>query len=193
MQARTFFVGMVIGHLVGLNAFSHPSSLQIPGKSERDPEDQKLAVITGRVFTEDGGHPLAKATRSLRSKTARPQDLPRTVRTDSRGEYTFRDLEAGQYILRANRNGYIPQNFGQKTTSSFRRERVGTSLSVGPGQIVDGVDFHLIRAGVVGGRVVDQDNKPLERVQVMLSGYRNLGGERRLMSFGRDETDDRGP
>ena len=70
---------------------------------------------------------------------------------------------------------------------------MGTSLSVGPGQIVDGVDFHLIRAGVVEGRVVDQDNKPLERVQVMLSGYRNLGGERRLMSFGRDETDDRGP
>ena len=190
MQARTLFLGMVIGHLVGFNAFSHPSSLQIPGKSERDPEDQKLAVITGRVFAEDGGHPLAKATLSLRLKTARPQDLPRTIRTDSRGEYTFRDIEAGQYMLRAIRNGYIPRNYGQKTTSSFRR---GTSLSVGPGQVVDGVDFHLIQAGVVEGRVVDQDNEPLERVQAMLSGYRNLGGERRLMSFGRDETDDRGP
>ena len=189
MQARTLFLGMVIGHLVGFTAFSHPSSLQIPGKSERDPEDQKLAVITGRVFAEDGGHPLAKATLSLRSKTARPQDLPRTVRTDSRGEYTFRDIEAGQYMLRAIRNGYIPRNYGQKTTSSFRR---GTSLSVGPGQVVDGVDFHLIQAGVVEGRVVDQDNEPLERVQAMLSGYRSRGGKRQLLPFGQDETDDRG-
>ena len=189
MQARTLFLGMVIGHLVGFTAFSHPSSLQIPGKSERDPEDQKVAVITGRVFAEDGGHPLAKATLSLRSKTARPQDLPRTVRTDSRGEYTFRDIEAGQYMLRAIRNGYIPRNYGQKTTSSFRR---GTSLSVAPGQVVDGVDFHLIQAGVVEGRVVDQDNEPLERVQAMLSGYRSRGGKRQLLPFGQDETDDRG-
>ena len=191
MQPRILFVGVALAHLIVFTSFSHPSSLtlQIPGKSERDLEDQMLALITGRVFAEDGGHPLAKATLSLRSKTARPQDLPRTVRTDSRGEYTFRDLEAGQYILRATRNGYIPRNYGQETTPSLRR---GTSLSVGPGQEVDGVDFHLIRAGVVKGRVVDQDDDPLVRVQVMLSGYRSLGGKRRLMPFGQDETDDRG-
>ena len=187
---------LIIGFVAGLSLFSVCAGLMNrdvyaawstpPG---RDPADRKPGVIQGRVFAEDGGHPLAKATLLLRSQTTRPQDPPRTVRTDSRGEYTFRDLEAGQYILRATRDGYIPQDYGQKTTSSFRR---GTSLSVGPGQVVDEVDFHLIRAGVVEGRVVDQDNEPLVRVQVMLSGYRSLGGQRRLMPFGQDETDDRG-
>ena len=190
---------LIIGFVAGLSLFSVGAGLMNRDvyaawstPAAQDPADREPGVIQGRVFAEDSDSPLAKATLSLRSKTARPQDRPRTVQTDSRGEYTFRDLEAGQYILRATRNGYIPRNYGQKTTSSFRRERVGTSLSVGPGRVLDGIDFHLIRAGVVEGRVVDQDNEPLERVQVMLSGYRSLGGERRLMPFGRDETDDRG-
>ena len=192
MQARTLFLGMVIGHLVGFTAFSHPSSLQIPGKSERDPEEKELGVIRGRVLAEDGGNPLAKATISLRSKGAPPQDRPRTVRTDSSGEYTFRDLEPGQYVVTATRNGYIPRNYGQKRSHSFRRDDVGTALTVAPGQILGDIDFHLIRAGVVEGSVVDQDNEPVERVSVMLNGYRSLGSERRLLPFGRDETDDRG-
>ena len=37
-----------------------------------------------------------------------------------------------------------------------------------------------------------QDNEPLERIRVMLSGFRNLGAKRRLLPFGQDETDDRG-
>ena len=192
MNTRHSFMGIVVGSLVGFTAFVHPSILQLPGNSERDPQDQEPAVIAGSVLAEVGGDPLVKATLSLRSKTARPQDRPRTARTDSSGRYMFRDLEPGQYVLRATRRGYIPRNYGQKSGDSFRRDEVGTSLTVAPGQVLEDIDFQLIRAGVVEGRVVDQDNEPLERVQVMLSGYRILGGERRLMPFGRDETDDRG-
>ena len=159
---------------------------------QENPADGKPGVIQGRVFAEEGGSPLSKATLFLRSKTAPPQDQPRTVRTDSQGEYTFRDLEAGQYILRATSSGYIPRNYGQKSSYSFRREDVGTSLSVGAGQVLDGVDFHLIRGGVVEGRIVDQDKEPVERVAVRLNAYRSLGGQGRLLPFGQDETDDRG-
>ena len=158
----------------------------------QDPADREPGVIQGRVFAEDSGSPLAKATLSLRSKTARPQDRPRTVRTDNRGEYAFEDLESGQYVLRATRNGYIPRNYGQTTGYSFRRDDVGTALTVGPGQVLEDIDFRLIRGGVVEGSVVDQDKEPVERVAVRLNGYRSLGGESRLLPFGRDETDDRG-
>jgi len=192
MKASLYFLGIVVGSLVGSAAFGHSSPLQLPGSPERDAEEKELGVIRGQVLAEDGSHPLAKAILSLRLKTERPSDRPRTVRTDSAGEYTFRDLEPGQYVLRAARNGYIPRNYGQKSSFSFSRGNVGTALTVAPGQVMNHIDFRLIRAGVVEGRVVDQDNEPLERVQVMLSGYRNLGGERRLMPFGRDETDDRG-
>ena len=192
MRTNSFCLGIVVCLLAGFNAFGQQSPIQISANSDRDPADRELGVIQGQVLAEDGGGPLAKATLSLRSKGARPQDRPRTVRTDSRGGYAFRDLEAGQYVLRATRNGYIPRNYGQKTSYSFRREDVGTALTVGPGQVLDGIDFHLIRSGVVEGSVVDQDNEPVERVAVMLNGYRSLGGERRLLPFGRDETDDRG-
>ena len=192
MKASLCFLGIVVGSLVGSAAFGHPSPLQLPGSPERDAEEKELGVIRGQVLAEDGSHPLAKAILSLRLKTERLSDRPRTVRTDSAGEYTFRDLEPGQYVLRAARNGYIPRNYGQKSGFSFSRGNVGTALTVARGQVMNHIDFRLIRAGVVEGRVVDQDNEPLERVQVMLSGYRNLGGERRLMPFGRDETDDRG-
>ena len=157
MRTRILVVGLAICHLAGVTALGQQPPVPIPASSAQDPAEQELGAVRGQVFAEDGGNPLTKATLSLRSKGAPPQDRPRTVRTGSRGEYAFQDLEAGQYVLRATRNGYIPRNYGQKTSSSFRRERVGTSLSFGPGQVVDGVDFHLIRAGVVEGRVVDQD------------------------------------
>ena len=192
MRMRIFLMGLAVCHLSGMTALARQLPVPIPASSAQDPADQRLGEIRGRVFAADAEYPLAKATLSLRSTGAPPQDRPRTVRTDGRGEYAFEDLEAGKYVLRARRSGYIPKNYGQKTSHSFRREGVGTSLSVGSGQVLDGVDFHLIRAGVVEGRVVDQDNEPLERVRVMLSGNRSLGGERRLLPFGRDETDDRG-
>ena len=192
MNTRLSFLGFVVGFLVGIVALGHTSSLQLPGNSERGLEDQKLAVITGRVFAEDGGSPLAKATLSLRSKGSTPLDRPRTIRTNGSGEYTFRDLEPGQYVLSVTRKGYIPRNYGQKNSFSFRRENTGTSLTVAPGQVLEDIDFHLIRGRVVEGRVVDQDNEAVERVTVMVKGYRSVAGEGRLLPFGRDETDDRG-
>ena len=192
MKTRPYFLGIVVGSLVGSAAFGHPSPLQLPGKSERVRKAEELGVIQGRVLAEDDAHPLAQATLSLRSTGAAPLERPRTVRTDGSGEYTFRDLEPGQYVLRATRKGYIPRNYGQKSSYSFRREEVGTTLTVGHGQVLEDIDFRLIRGGVVEGRVVDQNNEAVERVTVMMKGYRSLAGEGRLLPFGRDETDDRG-
>ena len=190
---------LIIGFVAGLSLFSVCAGLMNRDvyaawstPAGRDPADRKPGVIQGRVFTEDGGSPLAKATLSLRAKTARPHDPPRTVRTDRQGEYTFRDLEAGQYTLRATRHGYLPRSYGQKATYSFRRDGVGTALTIGPGQVLENIDFRLIRGGVVEGRVVDQDKEPVERVAVRLRVLRRLGGEGRLLPLRHDETDDRG-
>ncbi len=179
-----FSVGVVYVNRDAYAAWSSPASQR--------PVDRNPGVIQGRVFAEDGGHPLAKATLSLRSKDARHQDPPRTVRTNTQGEYSFRDLEAGQYTLRATRHGYVPRNYGQETAYSLRIDSVGTALTVGPGQVLENIDFRLIRGGVVEGRVVDQDKEPVERVAVRLRVYRSLGGEGRLLPLRHDETDDRG-
>ncbi len=190
---------LIIGFVAGLSIFSVGTGLvnwdayaawsTPPGL---ETEDRIPGGIQGKVVAEDSGHPLAKATLSLRSKTAPRHDPPRTVRTDSSGQYTFKDLDPGQYTLRATRHGYLPRNYGQKTAYSLRIDSVGTALTIGPGQVVENIDFSLIRGGVVEGRVVDQDKEPVERVAVRLRVMRSLGGKDRLLPSGHDETDDRG-
>lgn len=189
MKTNSLCLGIVSCLLVGITAFGYPAAMPI---SDRGPTEQEVGVIKGRVLAEDGGAPLAKATVSLRSTGGQGQNPPQTVRTDNRGDYVFRDVEPGQYMLRAARSSYLPRNHGQKTSYSFSRERVGTALRINAGQVVDGIDFHLIRAGVIEGNVVDQDNEPLERIRVMLRGHRRVGGRRRLLPMGQGETDDRG-
>ncbi len=192
MRTKIWIVGMAVYPLIGFIGLGHHPLIQNPGDVDRVQTDEKLGVIRGRVFTDDGGHPLSKVTLTLRSSSARPQDRPQTARTDSRGAYEITNLDRGTYVLRASRNGYIPRYYGQKTMHAFGRQGAGTALSIRSGEVLEGVDFNLIRGGVVEGRVVDQENEPISRVSVRMSGYRILGGARRLLPIGRDQTDDRG-
>ena len=93
MQTRFSLLSIVVGSLVGFAAFGHPSSIQIPAKSDQDTADRYSGVIRGRVFTAEGESPLARVTVTLFSSDGRGNERPRTVRTDNRGEYQFRDLE----------------------------------------------------------------------------------------------------
>ena len=192
MRTRFLVFGMVIGHLTFFAYFGHPSSIQITAQSDQDAADRTSGVIRGRVFTAEDESPLARVTVMLYSVDGRGNERPRTVRTDSRGEYEFRDLEAGKYFLRANRNGYLRQIYGQKKSSGSGRRRRGTPLSLASGQTLNSIDFKMIRGGVVEGAVVDQHNEPRSRVSVTLSSYESSGGERKLFPVGRAETDDRG-
>ena len=192
MRTRSLFLGMVIGHLTILTSFGHPSSFQIPARSDQDTADWNSGVIRGRVFAAEGESPLARATVTLYAADGRGNERPRTVRTDSRGEYELRNLEAGKYFLHATRNGYLRQGYGSKTSTGSGRRQRGTPLSLTSGQVLDSIDFKLIRGGVVEGTVVDQHNEPLSQVSVTLSSYESSGGERKLFLARRAETDDRG-
>ena len=192
MRTISLFLGMVIGHLTLSTSFGHPSAFQIPARSDQDTAQRNSGVIRGRVVTAEGESPLARATVTLFSADGRGNERPRTVRTDSRGEYELENLEAGKYYLHATRNGYLRQGYGSKTSSGSGRRQRGTPLSLTSGQILDSIDFKLIRGGVVEGTVVDQHNEPLSRVSVTLSSYESSGGERKLFPARRAETDDRG-
>lgn len=191
MRTRFLILGMVIGHLIITSSLGYPSFLQFPARSDQDTADRNSGVIRGRVFAAEGEYPLARATVTLFSADGRGNERPRTVRTDSRGEYELRSLEAGKYYLHATRNGYLRQGYGSKTFSGSGRKR-GTPLSLTSGQVLDSIDFKLIRGGVVEGTVVDQHNEPRSRVSVTLSSYESSGGERKLFPARRAETDDRG-
>ena len=61
-----------------------------------------------------------------------------------------------------------------------------------PGQILREINFHLIPAAVIEGRIVDEDHEPLARSKVSLSRARWVQGKRTLVSVANAGTDDRG-
>ena len=192
MRTRFLFPTVVVCLLVGVIAARGQFRGQIPTSSDQDREGRERGVIQGTVLAADGESPLAKATVSLRKSGSRGGDSERSARSDDRGQYEFTDLEAGKYLLSVMRNGFLPQNYGQKRIQAFRGQPGGTPLTLGNGQVLNGIDFNLIRGGVVEGRVADQDYEPLSRVIVTMSGYQTMQGERTLVPVARAQTDDRG-
>ncbi len=192
MRTRFLFPTVVVCLLVGVIDARGQFRGQFPRSSDQDREGRERGVIQGTVLAADGESPLAKATVSLQKSGSRGGDSERTARSDDRGQYEFTDLEAGKYLLSVMRNGFLPQNYGQKRIQAFRGQRGGTPLTLGNGQVLNGIDFKLIRGGVVEGRVADQDYEPLSRVIVTMSGYQTVQGERTLVPVARAQTDDRG-
>ena len=192
MRSRSLFPTVVVCLSVGVTAAMGQFRGQLPRSSDQDREGREQGTIRGTVLAADGESPLAKATVSLRKSGSRRGAGERTARSDDRGRYEFRDLDAGKYLLSVTRNGFLPQNYGQKRVQAFRGQRGGTPLTLGDGQVLGGIDFNLIRGGVVEGRVADQDYEPLSRVIVTLSGYQTVQGERVLTPVSRAQTDDRG-
>ena len=192
MKIRSWLPALVVTLLVGVTVAGGQLQSQFPRSSDQDRDGREPGVIRGTVAAADGESPLAKATVSLRKSGSRRGAGERTARSDDRGQYEFRDLEAGKYLLSVTRNGFLPQDYGQKRVQAFRGQRAGTPLTLGGGQVLSGIDFNLIRGGVVEGRVADQDYEPLSRVIVTLSGYQTVQGDRVLSPVGRAQTDDRG-
>jgi hypothetical protein len=108
--------------------------------------------------------------------------------TERDGKFEFRNLDPGQYRLRVIRNGYAPQEYGQRTVTT-----AGVPVTLVEGQQLKDVSFKLIAAGVVSGRVRDANGEPLGRVQVsLMRTLYAVNGQRTFASVGSDSTDDRG-
>ena len=143
------------------------------------------ATLRGHVYARATGAPLKRARLMLRP-AARPTDTM-TATTDEQGTYEFRNVEPGSYTLQCTRNGYVRTSYGQK---SSRQPPV--RLTVRPGQELEDLDFHLIRGGVISGRVLDEDGEPLYGVLVRAMARKYWQGEVHLRSWRQDSSDDRG-
>jgi hypothetical protein len=110
-----------------------------------------------------------------------------SAQTDEQGHYEIRGLPAGRYVVSASKTGFVTVNFGQR-----RPLRPGTPLQVADGQQIQNVSFVLPRGSVITGRILDEDGEPVARASVTAMRYQYQGGERRLVSAGSDQTDDRG-
>jgi Carboxypeptidase regulatory-like domain len=170
-------------------------ALQAPQQTQ--PQQPTKASIEGFVVRAGTNEPLSRARVTV-SRTASNTGVPvqpnptatiPAVITDSQGHFTVRDLEAGAYVLVAQRNGFARQQFGERAPN-----RGGTPLNVVAGQAIKDVVFRLIPAGAVNGRVTDVTGEPLPNITVMLLQSRyDANGKRTFQPGGGSaRTNDRG-
>jgi len=154
--------------------------------------------IEGAVLQSVTGESLDRARVTL-SRLQPPQTAPVSgpitplpqippVQTEKDGKFIFKDLNAGQYRLSVQRNGYAGQQYGQRTATS-----AGTVINLTEGQQLKDIAFRLIPAATITGRVRDTNGEPVPGFQVsLLRSIYNVNGQRSLSNVGNATTDDRG-
>ncbi len=166
-----------------------PLAAQIPTDNSSGKPSEK-ASIEGVVKAGPGGEPLRKVRLTLRQVDGRdPVFGTAGAITDAEGHFLFKDIEPGRYHLRADRNGYLSQDYGQRGRTP---PGPGTMLTVERGQRLRDIVFPLTPTAVITGRVVDEDNEPLVDVAVQALRYTYHRGRRQLTSARMAVTNDRG-
>jgi len=159
-----------------------PAQSQQPAANQPKPSPARLS---GRVLRDDSGLPLAKAT-IVMFPDGRPQDNL-SARTNRSGSFEFPEVSPGRYRLRAHRNGFVAQPYGARGGGP------GVVLVVEAGQRLEKIEFRLLPAGVITGNVRDEDNEPVEGVEVRALRARfSAGGQLETVTARTARTDDLG-
>lgn len=120
-------------------------------------EMAKEATISGRVTELASGKPVTEFTVRMRvhygpgTPTA-PYNEDTYPQSHPDGQFTIPGVPQGDFVVEAFAPGYAP---------GFSR-----NFTVEPGQSVSGVQIQLGRGGMLSGRVVDSEGKPVARAKV---------------------------
>lgn len=120
------------------------------------------SAITGRVV--GAGKGLTGASIILwRQSLAQPSDNSRvaTALTDSAGNYELTNVPPGNYFIKATAPGFVTG----KENQVFQDLRY---VNVIANQNIEGINFELIRHGVIKGVVTDADGKPVARTRIAI-------------------------
>ena len=180
MNARCAFILtllMFAGGAVRLDGQSRPP----------DAAEVKTGTIRGRVIAADTGKPLRRARITIASARQDPTARPLVANTNSNGQFEVTALPPGSYYVSAARAGYLTIQRGQRRA----RER-GLPVDVPAGQVVEGIDLVLPRAGVLAGRITDERGDPYPGVRIDALAMRYSGGRRQPSPVTGATTDDLG-
>ena len=126
-------------------------------KNSKPPKEESCSV-SGIVIKMADSAPLRKAHVSLISV----EDTTRTVAavTNADGRFALKSIEPGPYRLYVSRVGFVSEGYGQRTPDA-----PGAVLTLHAGQELKDLQFRLIPAGVISGKIYDDDGEPLPDVQ----------------------------
>jgi hypothetical protein len=137
------------------------------------------------VIKAGTGEPLRKATVAANPSGGRSEGG--TAETDAMGRFELKGLAPGRYRLSAQRNGFVRQEYGQRTPDG-----PGAVVTLSPGQKVSDITFPMIPAAAITGHVYDEDGEPVLYAQVMAMHYVYTDGQRLLRGSASGQTNDLG-
>jgi len=120
-----------------------------------------------------GGIPLPSSTVRLQSIDDHSHTFSGV--TDAGGRFEIRGIDPGRYRLRVIRNGYVTQEYGQKTPNDS-----GATLVLSSGQDLKDLLFRLLPSAVIGGRIQNENGDPLPWVRVSALRATYARGKRTL-------------
>lgn len=143
------------------------------------------AHISGTV-TNASGEPLRRARVTLTPQST--LYTPKVVETDERGAYSFGLLEPGVFSLQAQRDGYLPAEFGIRGGIRMPRQ-----FGLYPDERWSDVTLRLERWAVISGRIkYGDDAEAAMRVPVQAFRKRFVHGRLEYQLASSTRSDDRG-
>ena len=145
------------------------------------------STVAGRITIHGKG--AAGIVVSIRSSDFSPQSgsTPKAT-TDLDGNYRIVDIPAGNYQVAPLAPVYIAAD----QLSSRSR---GKSLLLAEGEDVQGIDFSLVRGGVITGKVTDADGRPVVEERLAIVPADQVNAREQMFPpviSGGFQTDDRG-
>lgn len=178
MHVRLLFAAL-FAVLLGGQTSPAPDAVQPP----------KPASVAGRTVS-NSGQPLKKTALTLRPVLAGPGQLMPTGYTttsDAEGNFTFEAVDAGRYILSADKPGYQRQTYGARKGGSGN-----TILALTSGQVMSALKLEMSPQILISGKVLDADGDPVGKSQVRASRMSFYNGKRQLSAVGYAQTDENG-
>jgi hypothetical protein len=143
---------------------------QTPAAPSKDRSDEQTCTVSGTVIRSRDNAPLRNVTVQLVNDSDREHHI--ATKTTGDGRFLLKSVPSGQYKLKVSRNGYVDQELGQKKPGD-----PGAMFTLRAGQRIDDLVFKLSLAGVITGKVFDEDGEPV--VGVVVSAMRQVYTEGR--------------
>lgn len=161
------------------------SSANSPASLQYKTSKKATGTVSGRITVKGKGK--AGIVVGIRTGEFGPQMGPLLKAiTDQDGNYRITDLPAGNYQVAPVAPAFVVSDF-----SSFGSR--GKALILAEGENVEGLDFSMVRGGVITGKVSHADGRPVieERISVILA-EQTAGQGPTTQSGSAVQTDDRG-